>query len=284
MPSLILSDDQLQNYVLYELEQLFNASATTLQDHNLSMFDGQLLTEITNKLLREELNYDLIELKSQHSLNFASLNHGQRWHHLVLHLFCFQMVINMCHSRFKIPFAFDESSICAIKKNTHLSNLLQKTSLIVWDELSMINRCSFEALDRSMPDVLLGYDNYDKDLPFDGKTILLGGDFCQILPVIPGGTKDQIINASLTNSTLWSKFIVLTLIEKICLSINGLASKEKAEISEFSKWILSRTSYSDNKNTVVAEINDFMLRITLGEKHVNLSIESICTSSTESDN
>ena len=78
MPHLILSDDQLKNYVLYELEQLFNASATTLQDHNLSMSDGQLLKEITNKLLREELNYDLIELKNQHSLDFASLNHGQR--------------------------------------------------------------------------------------------------------------------------------------------------------------------------------------------------------------
>uniref|UniRef100_A0A6N2LVY7 Uncharacterized protein n=1 Tax=Salix viminalis TaxID=40686 RepID=A0A6N2LVY7_SALVM len=64
MSNLILSDDQLQNYVLYELEQLFNVSAATLQDHNLSMPDGQLLKEITNKLLREELSYDLIELKN----------------------------------------------------------------------------------------------------------------------------------------------------------------------------------------------------------------------------
>ena len=78
MPQLILPDDQLKNYVLYELEQLFNASAATLQDHNLPMPDGQLMKEITNKLLREELNYDLIELKNQHSLDFASLNHGQR--------------------------------------------------------------------------------------------------------------------------------------------------------------------------------------------------------------
>ena len=64
--------------MLYELEPLFNASATTLPDHDLLMFDGQLLTEIINKLIREELNYDLADLKSQHSLNFASLNNGQR--------------------------------------------------------------------------------------------------------------------------------------------------------------------------------------------------------------
>ena len=64
MPGLILPDHQLRNYVLYELEQLFNASATTLQDHDLSMPNGQLLAEITNKLLREELNYDLVYLRS----------------------------------------------------------------------------------------------------------------------------------------------------------------------------------------------------------------------------
>ena len=50
MPNLILSNDQLKNYLLYELEQLFNASAATLQDHNLSMLDGQLFKEIINNL------------------------------------------------------------------------------------------------------------------------------------------------------------------------------------------------------------------------------------------
>jgi hypothetical protein len=64
MPNLILSDDQLKNYVLYELEQLFNDAATTLQDHKFPMPNGQLLIEIRNKLLREELNYDLADLKS----------------------------------------------------------------------------------------------------------------------------------------------------------------------------------------------------------------------------
>ena len=143
------------------------------------------------------------------------------------------------HSRFKIPLSIDESSTCAIKKNTHLSHLLQKTSLIVWDEAPMINRCCFEALDRSMRDVLSEGENYNNDLPFGGKTILLGGDFRQILPVIPDGTKEQIINASLTSSSLWPKFTVLTLTENMRLSTDGLTSEEKAEITEFSEWILN---------------------------------------------
>uniref|UniRef100_A0A6N2MMY2 ATP-dependent DNA helicase n=1 Tax=Salix viminalis TaxID=40686 RepID=A0A6N2MMY2_SALVM len=103
----------------------------------------------------------------------------------------------------------------------------------------MINRFCFEALDCSMRDVILEGDNYNNDLPFCGKTILLGGDFCQILLVIPGGTKKQIINAYLTSLTLWSRFTVLTLIENIRLSTNGLTFEEKANIHEFSKWTLS---------------------------------------------
>ena len=66
----------------------------------------------------------------------------------------------------------------------------------------MINRFCFEAIDRSMRDVISEGDNYNNDLPFNGKTILLGGDFHQILLVIPNGTKEQIINVSLTGSTL----------------------------------------------------------------------------------
>ena len=78
MPNLILSDDRLKNYVLYELEQPFNDATTTLQDHKLPMPNVQLLIEIRNKLLREELNYDLVDLKSQHSLNLSLINNGQK--------------------------------------------------------------------------------------------------------------------------------------------------------------------------------------------------------------
>uniref|UniRef100_A0A6N2LTF1 ATP-dependent DNA helicase n=1 Tax=Salix viminalis TaxID=40686 RepID=A0A6N2LTF1_SALVM len=298
MPNLILADDQLKNYVLYELEQLFNASATTLQDHSLHMPDGQLLTEIANKLLREELNYDLAELRMASSGIASLLPNGRT-----------------AHSRFKIPLSIDESSTCAIKKNTHLSNLLQKTSLIVWDEAPMINRCCFEALDRSMRDVLSECENYNKDLPFGGKTILLGGDFRQILPVIPDGTKEQIINASLTSSkkaeiTEFSEWILNVgngqisnlasldesddsfvsipsdlLLENSCEPISTTVSTIYPTICDiqvdpgyFRERVIVTT-----KNTAVAEINDFVLNIAPGEKHVYLSVDSIYTSSTESD-
>jgi len=66
----------------------------------------------------------------------------------------------------------------------------------------MNNRFSFEALDRSLCDVLKDVDGRCQDELFGGKSVLSGGHFCQIILVIFGGTKEEIINASLSFSLL----------------------------------------------------------------------------------
>ncbi|KAG5235502.1 ATP-dependent DNA helicase [Salix suchowensis] len=136
------------------------------------------------------------------------------------------------HSRFKIPLMVSETSSCEIKKNTNLSHLLEMTSLIIWDEAPMNHRCCFEALDRSLRDILA------HDQPFGGKTVLLGGDFRQILPVVTGGTREDIIHASLSSSPLWHEFKIFTLNENMRLSSNGLSDVEKIELQLFAEWIL----------------------------------------------
>lgn len=100
------------------------------------------------------------------------------WPYLVLRLLLLQGG-HTTHLRFKIPLTINESSTCLIKKNTHLSSLLQINYLIVWDESLINNKCCFEALDHSICDVLSGRDNCYEGLPFGGKTILFGGDFQQ---------------------------------------------------------------------------------------------------------
>lgn len=137
-----------------------------------------------------------------------------------------------------VTLTVNEGSTCAIKTHTHNSCLYEITSIIVWDEVPINNRC-FEALDRSLHDVLLGCVGCHCNLPFKGKTILFGDDFGQILLVIPEGTRDEIICASLINSSLWSKFTIITLKENMRLSIDRLSSNERFEISQFAKWFLS---------------------------------------------
>ncbi|GJY36406.1 ATP-dependent DNA helicase PIF1-like protein [Tanacetum coccineum] len=54
---------------------------------------------------------------------------------------------------------------------------------------------AFEALDGTLCDIL-GYKNPAKrSTIFEGVTVLLGGDFRQILPVIPKGKRAEIVQA-----------------------------------------------------------------------------------------
>ena len=70
-------------------------------------------------------------------------------------------------------------------------------------------------------------------------TIVLGGDFRQLLLVIPNGTKENIIDATINNSYLWPYFRILTLTENMRLKRYNITDKEKKEITEFSNWILN---------------------------------------------
>ena len=50
----------------------------------------------------------------------------------------------------------------------------------------MTRRQAVETLDRSLQDII------GCDLPFGGKVMVFGGDFRQILPAVPRGTRAQI--------------------------------------------------------------------------------------------
>lgn len=80
------------------------------------------------------------------------------------------------HSRFKIPCDLDESSVCDIKRGTMLAELVQQTSLIIWDEALMTNRRAFEAVDRTLRDTEAAHTPAAAALPFGGKVVVLGGD------------------------------------------------------------------------------------------------------------
>lgn len=84
------------------------------------------------------------------------------------------------HSMFKIPIdTLAEDSMCHIPKESLRAELLKAADAIIYDECLMTHRHCFEALDRTLQDVR------DCQRPFGGLTVVFGGDFQQILPVIP---------------------------------------------------------------------------------------------------
>jgi hypothetical protein len=99
-----------------------------------------------------------------------------------------------------------------------LCELIQASSLIIWDEALMTHKIAFEALDRTLRDILSSHSSDNNMVPFGGKVVVLGGDFCQILPIIEGGSHSQIIDSAIVNSSLWSHVTILHLKRNMRLS------------------------------------------------------------------
>jgi PIF1-like helicase len=140
------------------------------------------------------------------------------------------------HSRFGIPLNPHENSGCNISKGTPLAELMILCKLIIWDEAPMMHKHCFEALDYSLKDIMGDIDRANKNRPFGGKTVVFGGDFRQILPVVPKGSRQAIVNATINSSKLWRHCIVLRLTRNMRLQSLG-DGKERAALKEFSEWI-----------------------------------------------
>jgi ATP-dependent DNA helicase PIF1 len=81
--------------------------------------------------------------------------------------------------------------------------LVRKAYLIIWDEASMMHCRVFEVIDRTLRDLMQLDDTQATEKIFGAKTVVLGGDFRQILPIVPKGGQEDIVSASLPQSHLW---------------------------------------------------------------------------------
>ncbi|KAM3361987.1 ATP-dependent DNA helicase pif1 isoform X1 [Capsicum galapagoense] len=142
------------------------------------------------------------------------------------------------HSRFVITLNIIEDSTCNIKQGTPLANLIIKTKLIIWDEAPMMHRYCFEALDKSLRDILSFKDSSNSQRPSGGETVVFGGDFRKILPVIPKGTRQNIVNATLNCSYLWSHCQLLQLTKNMRLQGTEI-DPDLDELRDFANWILA---------------------------------------------
>nr|XP_043614074.1 uncharacterized protein LOC122586020 [Erigeron canadensis] len=241
----LVNEDDLKQYVLYELQLLFNSGATnaSLADFGLPLPPADFLLCLRNRLLMEEKNYDREQLSKEHNLQRQRLHPQQLLiyneviggitqqsqvlifvygHGGTGKTFLWNTIIAGLRSQGKIVLAVAASGI-----------LLAKTSLIIWDEAPTSDRRCFESLDRSLRDIL-----NCRDCPFGGKSVLLGGDFRQTLPIIPGASKSTILDSFLPRSYLWPSFKVYKLTENIRLLSHFSSPNSFAATIAFSTWLL----------------------------------------------
>ena len=282
---LILSDDQLRNYGLYEIEQILQQYGRSLRDYPQMPQPNMDLIQNGNRLIQEEMSYDVSSLKREHEILISGLNNEQRiiynsimeavaterggmffvyGHSGTGKTYLYKTILSgirskgkialavassgiaalllpggrTAHSRFHIPINVNDDSTCDIKQRTQAAELLSKTSIILWDEAPMAHRNCFEAVDRTLRDILQIEDPQNAEKPFGGKVVVLGGDFRQILPVVRKGRREDIVQSSISKSYLWNDCNVFKLQTNMRLLQNGMSGIETSSIKDFSEWIL----------------------------------------------
>ncbi|XP_076946714.1 uncharacterized protein LOC143618348 [Bidens hawaiensis] len=255
-PDLFLNEDQIKNLTLNEIEKILVRNNHNLRDYKTMPYpDYDSISSSNNRLITEEMDYDR-HLQIEFDNLFIALTAEKKS--------VYTEIINAVRDNQGGVFLF---TVMAEP---------EKTSLIIWDEAPMIHRHGFEALDRTLRDILSHDDSNNSSMPFGGKTIVFGGDFRQVLPVIQSGTRQDIVNASLSSSYIWDYCKVLRLTKNMRLTV-GSEAHNTEETKIFAPWFFPGKSHScTNENEVVDEINDRLLSMFPGDSKEYLSSDSIC--------
>jgi len=104
------------------------------------------------------------------------------------------------HSTFKILVSTLHNPVCNIFQGFELSQLLKQDNLIIWDKAPMTHKYYFEALEKTLNHIM-NTENETMTI-FGGKFIVFGKDFRQILIVILGGTRSDIVHVTINSSYL----------------------------------------------------------------------------------
>jgi ATP-dependent DNA helicase PIF1 len=100
----------------------------------------------------------------------------------------------------------------------------------------MMDRKAFEALDRTMRDIMSQKNPENKKYPFGNKLIIFGGDFRQVLPVVKLGKRYDVVNASFNRSELWKKVKVLPLVTN--MRVQALSGQDQEIARDFANYLI----------------------------------------------
>ncbi|XP_074271399.1 uncharacterized protein LOC141595335 [Silene latifolia] len=105
---------------------------------------------------------------------------------------------------------------------------------------------------------------------FGSKTVVLGGGFRQILPVIPGKGRANVVDASISKSAqIWPHCVVFKLQKNMRL-MKDKDNNEVEELEDFAKWVLdigdgnipANTKEGEDEKTWIGISRDLLLPTT----------------------
>lgn len=158
------------------------------------------------------------------------------------------------HRLFGLPVPVQPESVSSIKINTEKAKLLRNCKIIIIDEASMVPAAAVDCIDRLLKDIMKCENPFNGHRPMGGKIILFGGDFRQVLPVVPMQGKVQILEACIQKSKTWKYLTFLKLRNNM---------RVNAGEKEFCNWLLQlgNGSLHSNRGVDIVDIPEkFMLR------------------------
>ncbi len=112
------------------------------------------------------------------------------------------------HRTYGIPIKLFNDSDSSVAYSSTQAETLRESTILIWDEITMSHKHALELVDRLLQGLMGSHQ------PFGGKTVLLGGDWRQSLPVIPQSSRGEIFVSTVQQSYLWID------IKKYKLSVN----------------------------------------------------------------
>ncbi|XP_076893888.1 uncharacterized protein LOC143546019 [Bidens hawaiensis] len=177
---LILNEEQLKNLALLEIENFLISNNSSLRRYKQMPFpDMETISRETNPLMVEELSYDTETMNNEFNNLFDSLTDKQRGGVYFVYgyggtgkTYLWKTLSASIKSKGEVVLNVASSGIASllleggrtVKGNTDVYELLKKTCLIIWDEAPMFHKHAFEALDRTLNDVMNG-DSANKSEP-----------------------------------------------------------------------------------------------------------------------
>ncbi|XP_016170910.1 uncharacterized protein LOC107613435 [Arachis ipaensis] len=240
-----LSDEQILNLTLYKIEEKLQANGRSLKEYDqMPLPSLDAINGIEDCLIMDEMNFDLSDLRDELLRNLPKMNLDQRK--------AFNTVIQAVNKDVGGFFVYGYgSTVKTYLYKTPSTTIRSKGEIVLNVASSGIASLLFPnvrttysrfkiPLDLNEDSVYIRrYEKcYNPDLPFGGKVVLLGGDFRQILPVIPMGSRQDIVLSSINSSYLWEFCKVLKLTINMHLTV-GANQSQLRQISEFATWLLS---------------------------------------------
>ncbi|XP_023733108.1 uncharacterized protein LOC111880927 [Lactuca sativa] len=248
-PGFSLNEDHLKNMTLFEIEQILFHNNTSLKNYKQMSYPDS--DTVSSCLITEELDYDIPLLKKEFDGMFHALTNEKR--NIFLDImttvndkkgcvcfvygyggtgktFLWKTISTAIRCNGDIVLNVASSGIASLLlpggRTTHYRFIIPLN--LTEDSVS---------LDRALKDVCKFDKSSNSKIPFGGKAIVFGGDFRQILPVVQGGSRQNIVNAFLSSSYIWQQCKVHRLTINMRLTV-GRDPSDIRKIHNFANWLL----------------------------------------------